>query len=219
MPTLRRRHLVRMPAPFVDAAEAAAEIRIGRPVIVIGDAGRENQGDLIMAAEAATTAWLRLMIRHTSGIVGAPMPRSWAERLALSPMVQDNTAPFSTAFTVSVDAMAGLTTGTSAAERAATLRALADPAGTAGDFCRPGHVFPLICHPGGVRVRPGHTEAAIALCHLAGRRPVGVIAEVMNDDGTTARLPELLDFGRGHGLAMTSVARITGDLAVPSADS
>ena len=195
--------------PGLDSVEAAlAAIRAGELVVVVDDDDRENEGDLIGAAGKATAGQLAFMIRHTSGIVCAPMTAEIARRLNLEPMAATNDAPLSTAFTVSVDYKKGLTTGISAAERAATVRALAAPDSTAADFVRPGHVFPLIARRGGVLIRSGHTEAAVDLCRLAGERPVGVISELVNDDGTVKRGPQVLAFAREHGLKIISVAAL-----------
>ncbi len=186
--------------------EAIAAFARGEMVVVVDDADRENEGDLIMAAEAASESALAFMIRHTSGIVCAPIEGEQARQLELEPMVARNDAPLATAFTVSVDHKPGLNTGISAAERAACCRALADPKSRAQDFVRPGHVFPLIARPGGVLMRSGHTEAATDLARLAGLQPAGVIAELVNDDGTVKRLPDLVPFAREHGLKIVAIA-------------
>jgi 3,4-dihydroxy 2-butanone 4-phosphate synthase / GTP cyclohydrolase II len=169
--------------------EALKALQDGRPVIVTDDASRENEADVILAAENLSTEWLAWTIRHTSGYVCAPMPAELADRLELPLMVAENTDPFRTAYTVSVDAAKGVTTGISAADRAHTLRLLASPAATPDDFVRPGHVLPLRARPGGVLTRRGHTEAAVELCRLAGLVPVGVIAELVHDDGSMMRRP------------------------------
>ncbi len=187
-------------------AEAVRAFERGEIVVVTDDDDRENEGDLIMAAEHATPEKVAFIVRHTSGIVCAPMTREDARRLNLSPMVPDNDAPLSTAFTVSVDVRHGLTTGISAEERCNTVRALANPNAGAGDFVRPGHVFPLIAREGGVLIRSGHTEAAVDLCRLAGLRPVGVICELVNDDGTVMRGPDVSAFAEANGLRQVSVA-------------
>jgi 3,4-dihydroxy 2-butanone 4-phosphate synthase/GTP cyclohydrolase II len=191
----------------LDSVETAiAEIAAGRLVIVVDDADRENEGDLIMAAAKAEAPAVAFMIRHTSGILCTPLPPELARRLRLDPMVALNDAPMGTAFTVSVDYRFGLTTGISAGERSATVRALANGNAGADDFVRPGHIFPLIGRDGGVLVRSGHTEAAIDLARLAGLPPVGLLAELVNDDGTVKRLPQLAEFAAEHGLKMISVA-------------
>ena len=185
--------------------EAIAAIAAGELVVVVDDTDRENEGDLIMAAGKATPEQLAFMIRHTSGIICVPMPAARAEALHLDPMVANNIDPFRTAFTVSVDYRVGMTTGISAQERTNTIRALAGGNAGAGDFIRPGHIFPLIAREGGVLARSGHTEAGVDLATLAGLEPAGVLAEVVNDDGTVKRLPELVAFAREHGLKIISI--------------
>jgi 3,4-dihydroxy 2-butanone 4-phosphate synthase / GTP cyclohydrolase II len=188
--------------------EAIAAIARGELVVVADDPARENEGDLIMAAERATPQALAFMIRHTSGVVCAAMSADRLAALQLPLMVTDNTETQRTAFTVSVDVRHGTTTGISAADRTATLRALADPTAEADDFLRPGHVFPLRACDGGVLARRGHTEAAVDLARLAGLSPCGVLSEVMNDDGTMARPKELGAFAERHGLPIIDI----GDL-------
>jgi 3,4-dihydroxy 2-butanone 4-phosphate synthase/GTP cyclohydrolase II len=178
----------------------------GEIIIVTDDDDRENEGDLILAAAHASPEKVAFIIRHTSGIVCAPITRDDARRLSLQPMVADNDAPLGTAFTVSIDVRHGLTTGISAEERTNTLRALANPNIGAGDFVRPGHVFPLIAREGGVLVRSGHTEAAVDFCRLAKLPPVGVLAELVNDGGTVMRGAEVAAFAVKHGLRQVSVA-------------
>ena len=186
--------------------EILADMRAGRMVIIIDDEDRENEGDLIMAAERATPEAVAFMIRHTSGIICVPMEEELLAHLDLPQMVQANSESHRTAFTVSVDLRFGTTTGVSSSDRAATIRALADPASTAQQFARPGHIFPLRPRKGGVLVRAGHTEASVDLCRLAGLKPVGVLCEVMNDDGTMARRPELEAFGKRHNLKIGTIA-------------
>jgi 3,4-dihydroxy 2-butanone 4-phosphate synthase/GTP cyclohydrolase II len=186
--------------------EAITAIANGELVVVVDDDDRENEGDLIMAASKATPEQVAFMIRHTSGIICAPMRQERAERLDLSPMVATNRDPMRTAFTVSVDYRIGLTTGISAEERTNTVRALANDNCVGSDFLRPGHLFPLISRTGGVLIRSGHTEAATDLARLAGLPEVGVLAEVVNDDGTVKRLPELIAFAAEHGLKIVSIA-------------
>jgi 3,4-dihydroxy 2-butanone 4-phosphate synthase / GTP cyclohydrolase II len=193
-------------APLNSITEILGELRSGRMVVIMDDENRENEGDLIMAAELATPESVALMIRHTSGIVCVPMEEAALARLDLPQMVPLNSESQRTAFTVSVDLRAGITTGVSSTDRAATIRALADPGSTAADFARPGHIFPLRSRRGGVLVRAGHTEAAVDLCRLAGLRPVGVLCEVMNDDGTMARRPQLQEFARRQGLKIGTIA-------------
>src|SRR3954454_5740091 len=186
-----------------DVLEAFAR---GEIVVVTDDDDRENEGDLFVAASLCTPEKMAFVIRHTSGIVCAPLPAAEARRLRLDPMVASNDAPLGTAFTVSVDARHGLTTGISAEERTNTVRALANPNIGAADFVRPGHVFPLIAKDGGVLMRSGHTEAAVALCRLAGLPPVAAICELANDDGTVMKGPQITAFAERHGLRRTSVA-------------
>ncbi|HET9331364.1 MAG TPA: 3,4-dihydroxy-2-butanone-4-phosphate synthase [Steroidobacteraceae bacterium] len=193
-------------AELSSVAEIVAELRAGRMVVIMDDEDRENEGDLIMAAEHATPESVAFMIRHTSGIICVPMPEEQLNRLELPQMVPVNSESHRTAFTVSVDLRAGTTTGVSSADRAATIRALAEPASAAGDFARPGHIFPLRSRRGGVLVRAGHTEAAVDLCKLAGLKPAGVLCEVMNDDGTMARRPQLQEFARRYGLKVGTIA-------------
>jgi 3,4-dihydroxy 2-butanone 4-phosphate synthase/GTP cyclohydrolase II len=183
-------------------------LRSGRPVLVTDDEDRENEGDVILAAATATTEWLAWTVRHTSGVVCAPMPDAVAERLALPPMVSRNEDPRGTAYTVSVDARAGISTGISAADRTRTLRLLADPTTDVVDLSRPGHVFPLRAREGGVLQRAGHTEAAVDLCRLAGLEPVGVIAELVHDDGSMMRLPAVLELGAEHDLPVITIAQL-----------
>lgn len=178
----------------------------GEIVVVMDDDGRENEGDLIVAAVHCTPEKMAFIVRHTSGIVCAPMPREEAKRLNLAPMVADNDAPHGTAFTVSVDYRHGTTTGISAEDRTATVRNLANPNSGAADFVRPGHIFPLVAREGGVLMRSGHTEAAVDLCKLAGLPPIGVICELVNDDGTVMRGPQVQAFAEQHGLKQVSVA-------------
>jgi 3,4-dihydroxy 2-butanone 4-phosphate synthase/GTP cyclohydrolase II len=185
--------------------EAVEEIRRGRMVIVVDDDHRENEGDLVMAAELCRPEDINFMVTHARGLVCAPLEEEQARRLALEPMVETNTDLHCTAFTVSVDARCGTTTGISASDRAITVRALAEEGRRAEDFRRPGHVFPLIARKGGVLKRAGHTEASVDLARHAGLRPAAVICEIMNEDGTMARLPHLIDFARRHGLRIVSI--------------
>src|SRR4051812_48352239 len=178
----------------------------GEVVVVADDDDRENEGDLFVAASLCTPEKMAFIIRHTSGIVCAPLSADVARRLRLDPMVANNDAPLGTAFTVSVDARHGLTTGISAEERCNPVRALANGNMGAADFVRPGHVFPLVAREGGVLMRSGHTEACIDLCRLAGLPPVGVLSELMNDDGTVMRGAQVADFAVRHGLAQVSIA-------------
>ncbi|MFJ4188698.1 bifunctional 3,4-dihydroxy-2-butanone-4-phosphate synthase/GTP cyclohydrolase II [Kitasatospora sp. NPDC089509] len=184
---------------------AIADIALGRAVIVVDDEDRENEGDIVFAASAATPELMAFTIRYSSGVICAPMTGEELDRLKLPPMTQVNEDRKGTAYTVSVDAREGVDTGISAADRARTVRLLSSPGTEPGDLTRPGHVFPLRAVEGGVLVRPGHTEAAVDLARLAGLTPAGAIAEVVNDDGTMARLPELVAFAREHGLAVISI--------------
>src|SRR6201997_15470 len=175
---------------------AAAAFARGEIVVVTDDDDRENEGDLFVAASMCTPEKMAFIIRHTSGIVCAPLAVDQAKRLHLDPMVALNDAPLGTAFTVSVDVRHGLTTGISAEERTNTVRALANSNFGSTDFVRPGHVFPLVAKEGGVLMRSGHTEACVDLCRLAGVPSVGVLAELMNDDGTVMRGAELAEFAQ-----------------------
>jgi 3,4-dihydroxy 2-butanone 4-phosphate synthase / GTP cyclohydrolase II len=186
-----------------EAVEAFAR---GEIVIVTDDDDRENEGDLFIAASLCTPEKMAFIVRHTSGIVCAPLSPDEARRLKLEPMVAVNDAPQGTAFTVSVDVRHGLTTGISAEERTNTVRALANGNMGSGDFVRPGHIFPLIAKDGGVLMRSGHTEACVDLCSMAGLPPVGALAELMNDDGTVMRGPQIAAFARAHKLKSISVA-------------
>ncbi|MEM8796822.1 MAG: 3,4-dihydroxy-2-butanone-4-phosphate synthase [Pseudomonadota bacterium] len=191
---------------FKTVVDAIRAFEKGEMIVVTDDDDRENEGDLIVAAVHATPEKMAFMIRHTSGIVCAPMTPADARRLNLNAMVADNDSPHTTAFTVSVDYRHDTTTGISAAERCSTVRALANPNAGADDFVRPGHIFPLVAKEGGVLMRSGHTEAAVDLCRLADLSPVGVISELVNDDGTVKRGPEVAAFAEEHGLKQVSVA-------------
>ncbi len=191
---------------FDPIEDAVAAIARGEIVVVVDDEDRENEGDLIMAAEFATPEALTFIIRHTSGVICAPLTDSRADQLDLPLMVAQNTEAMRTAFTVTVDYRHGTTTGISASDRSMTMRALADESCAAADFARPGHIFPLRARPGGVLKRAGHTEAAIDLATMAGLTPAGVLCEIVNDDGTMARVPDLVRFCREHGLVFVSIA-------------
>jgi 3,4-dihydroxy 2-butanone 4-phosphate synthase/GTP cyclohydrolase II len=180
----------------------------GEIVVVTDDDDRENEGDLFVAASLCTPEKMAFIIRHTSGIVCAPLGIDLARRLRLDPMVAENDAPLGTAFTVSVDVRHGLTTGISAEERCNTVRALANDNSGASDFVRPGHVFPLMAKQGGVLMRSGHTEACVDLCRLASLPAVGVLAELMNDDGSVMRGPQVAAFAQKHRLAQVSIAEL-----------
>ncbi|MFD6352058.1 bifunctional 3,4-dihydroxy-2-butanone-4-phosphate synthase/GTP cyclohydrolase II [Nocardia tengchongensis] len=187
-------------------ASAVAAVARGGMVLVVDDENRENEGDLILAAEHATAANIAFLVRHTSGVICVPMTGEDCDRLGLPPMTAVNEDPKGTAYTVAVDAVTGVSTGISAADRAHTMRLLADPRTTAEQLSRPGHVFPLRANDRGVLGRPGHTEAAVDLMRLAGLRPAGVIAEVVNDDGTMARLPDLLIMAKEWDIPLVSIA-------------
>lgn len=192
--------------PFSTIEDAITAIDQGELVVVVDDANRENEGDLIIAAEKVTPEAMAFMVRHTSGVVCMPLVGERLDELQLPMMVAENTTAYRTAFTVSVDARRGTTTGISAGDRATTVHTLIDRASTPDDLARPGHIFPLRYREGGVLKRAGHTEAAVDLAQLAGLYPAGVLAEIVNDDGTMARLPELERFAATHGLQMISIA-------------
>ena len=195
-------------APF-DPIEAAIQaIAAGKPVIVTDDEGRENEGDLVLAAEKATPELVNMMIRHARGLICVPMTEPQLKRLGINPMVQQNREAMRTAFTVSVDAAEGITTGISAFDRARTIALLANPDTRADELVQPGHIFPLCARPGGVLERAGHTEAAVDLAALAGLRPAAVICEILNEDGTMARQPELREFALRHQLPLVSIAAL-----------
>lgn len=195
-------------APFDSVETAIQTIAAGGIIIVTDDEGRENEGDLVMAAEKATPELVNMMIRHARGLICVPMTEPQLRRLGINPMVQQNREALRTAFTVSVDATEGITTGISAFDRARTISLLANPATTPDELVQPGHIFPLCARPGGVLERAGHTEAAIDLTALAGLKPAAVICEVLNDDGTMARLPELVAFKERHKLPLISIAAL-----------
>jgi len=195
-----------MKAVFDPIEAALADLRRGRMVIVVDDEDRENEGDLILAAEHATPAAVNFMARFGRGLICVPTVGERLKQLGVERMVTQNRETFKTDFQVSVDAASGITTGISAADRARTIQIMADPTALPDDLVQPGHVFPLRAKPGGVLQRAGHTEAAVDLVRLAGCRPVGVICEIMSDDGTMARLPELRKFARKHKLRICSIA-------------
>ena len=197
-----------MSLEFDPIDEVLESLRQGRPIIVTDDANRENEGDLILAAEKATAETVSFMIRYTSGVICVPMEGSDLDRLELPLMTLRNNEAMRTAYTISVDAKSGVTTGISAADRTRTIRLLSDAATRADDLVRPGHVFPLRYREGGVLRRAGHTEAAVDLARLAGLRPAGVLAEVINDDGSMARLPELFAFAEQHRLKLCSIEQL-----------
>ena len=201
-------------APTWSVEDALAALRAGRPVLVTDAADREDEGDVILAGETVTAEWMAWTIRHSSGYVCAPMSQERADALQLPLMVADNADPLRTAYTVTVDARTGVTTGISAADRARTVRTLADHATTAEDLIRPGHVVPLRARPGGVLERPGHTEAGVDLCRLAGLQPVAAIAELVEDDGSMMRLPRMLELAAEHDLPVLSIEQLIAWRAV-----
>lgn len=188
--------------------QAIEEIKAGKFVIVVDDKDRENEGDLIIAADKITPQAIAFMVRYTTGIICMPLTGEKLDKLQIPLMVPENTEYMRTPFTISVDLKKGTTTGVSASDRAATIKALASDDSHAADFCRPGHIFPLRYRPGGVLKRAGHTEAAIDLATLAGLSPAGALSEIVNDDGSMARLPELEKFAAEHNLCLISVAEI-----------
>ena len=192
--------------PFTEIENAIAAVARGELVIVVDDADRENEGDLIMAAEAMTPEAMAFMIRHTSGVICMPVEGPRLDELRLPLMVADNTESQRTAFTVSVDARHGTTTGISAADRARTVAVAIDSSKGRDEIVTPGHVFPLVARDGGVLVRAGHTEACCDLARLAGFEPAAVLCEIMKDDGTMARLPDLLQFAAEHKLKIGTIA-------------
>ncbi|TDI47237.1 MAG: bifunctional 3,4-dihydroxy-2-butanone-4-phosphate synthase/GTP cyclohydrolase II [Acidobacteria bacterium] len=192
--------------PFATVEQAISDIREGRMVIVLDDEDRENEGDLVCAAETVTPEMINFMATHGRGLVCMPMTPERLEELKIPPMVEKNTARRGTAFCVSIEARQDITTGISAADRAQTIRKAVDPKTRPDDLARPGHVFPLKACLGGVLKRAGHTEASVDLCRLAGKLPAAVICEIMNEDGSMARVERLESFAREHGLKMISIA-------------
>ncbi len=188
--------------------EALDALRAGKPIIVADDENRENEGDAILSAELATPEWVAWTVRWSSGFICAPMPGDLADHLNLPPMVEHNEDARATAYTVSVDAASGVTTGISASDRAHTLNVLADPESTATSLIRPGHILPLRAVEGGVRERSGHTEAAVELMRLAGLRPVGAIAEIVDEDGSMMRLPRLKELGQRDGVPVITIEQL-----------
>ncbi|HSL52995.1 MAG TPA: 3,4-dihydroxy-2-butanone-4-phosphate synthase [Pyrinomonadaceae bacterium] len=188
--------------------EAVAEIRDGRMIIIVDDEDRENEGDLVCAAEKVTPEIINFMARHARGLICLPLTEERCDELHLTTQVADNTSYLGTAFTVSIDARKGITTGISAADRATTILVAVDPESRPQDLCRPGHIFPLRAKNGGVLVRAGQTEASVDIARIAGLYPAGVICEIMNEDGTMSRLPQLREFAAQHKLKMISVAEL-----------
>lgn len=193
---------------FASIEDAVAEIRDGRMIIIVDDEDRENEGDLVCAAEKTTPEIINFMARYARGLICLPLTEERCDELHLTTQVADNTSFLGTAFTVSIDARKGVTTGISAADRATTVQVAVDPQTRPQDIARPGHVFPLRAKKGGVLVRPGQTEASVDIARIAGLYPAGVICEIMNEDGTMARLPELEEFARTHNLKMITVAEL-----------
>jgi 3,4-dihydroxy 2-butanone 4-phosphate synthase/GTP cyclohydrolase II len=191
---------------FCSIEEAVAAVRAGEIIVVVDDADRENEGDMILAAEMVTPEKINFLARHARGLICAPLTEERAAQLGLGAMVPQNTCKLGTAFTVSIDLVGGTTTGISAHDRAATVRALVEPRTRPEDFARPGHIFPLVARPGGVLRRAGHTEAAVDLARLAGLSPAGVLCEVLDDDGSMARLPRLTALAGELGLKIVTIA-------------
>jgi 3,4-dihydroxy 2-butanone 4-phosphate synthase/GTP cyclohydrolase II len=191
---------------FVDVPAALEELRAGRMLIVVDDESRENEGDFLLAAEKATPEAINFMARHGRGLICLALPERRCDELGLRPMVENNTSPFGTAFAVSIEARGRVTTGISAHDRAATIRVAADPQARPEDLLRPGHVFPLRARTGGVLERPGHTEAGVDLTRLAGLQPAAVLCEILAEDGSMARLPDLERLAREHGLRILKIA-------------
>ncbi len=200
------RRIEKMPVCTVE--EALEELRNGRMVILVDDEDRENEGDLMIAAEMVTPEAINFMAKYGRGLICLAITEERAKQLNLQPMVQDNTSPYGTAFTVSIEARRGVTTGISAYDRATTIRVAIDDNATPDDLVRPGHVFPLIARRGGVLVRTGQTEGSVDLARLAGLKPAAVICEIMNDDGTMARMPDLEKFAKKHGLKIITIEKI-----------
>jgi 3,4-dihydroxy 2-butanone 4-phosphate synthase / GTP cyclohydrolase II len=192
--------------PIATIDEAVAEIRDGRMIIIVDDEDRENEGDLVCAAEKITPEIINFMARHARGLICLPLTEDRCDELHLTTQVADNTSYLGTAFTVSIDARRGISTGISAADRATTILVAVDPKSRPQDLARPGHIFPLRAKNGGVLVRPGQTEASVDMARIAGLYPAGVICEIMNEDGTMSRMPELETFAAVHNLKMISVA-------------
>ncbi|SON55666.1 3,4-dihydroxy-2-butanone 4-phosphate synthase [Hartmannibacter diazotrophicus] len=191
------------------AEEIVAEARAGRMVVLVDDEDRENEGDIVVPASCTTPEMIAFMARQACGLVCLAIDGATAERLQLPPMVSANTETFQTAFTVSIEAREGVTTGISAQDRARTVAVAIDPASGPADVVMPGHLFPVVARDGGLGVRAGHTEAAVDLARLAGHAPAGVICEIMNEDGTMARLPDLMVFARRHDLRIGTIADLS----------
>lgn len=190
---------------FNTVAEAISDIQSGKIIIVVDDENRENEGDFVMSAQMVTPAAVNFMATHGRGLICAPLTQEIAIKLDLPPMIVKSTDSLETAFTVSVDAREGISTGISANDRSRTIELLASPATKPNDFSRPGHIFPLIAKDGGVIERDGHTEAAVELAKLAGHRPVGVICEILNEDGSCSRLPELMQVAKHFEMKIITI--------------
>src|ERR1700691_532836 len=193
---------------FADVPTAIEEIRAGRMIVVVDDEDRENEGDITLAAEKVTPEAINFMAKHGRGLVCLTMTEERLAHLRIGPMTAENTSQYGTAFCEAIDAREGVTTGISAYDRARTIQVAIDPATQASDLARPGHVFPLRARKGGVLVRAGQTEASVDLARLAGLIPAGIICEIMKDDGTMARVPDLIEFCKEHGLKMLTVAEL-----------
>src|SRR5882762_1169574 len=192
--------------PFTDVPSALEEVRAGRMIVLVDDEDRENEGDLMFAAEKVTPEAINFMAKHGRGLICLAMTEERLDYLRIGPMTRENTSPYGTAFYESVEAREGVTTGISAHDRARTIQVAIDPASRAADLVRPGHVFPLCARKGGVLVRAGQTEASVDLARMAGLIPAGVICEVMNEDGSMARVPDLAEYCARHGLKMVTIA-------------
>lgn len=199
---------VPQPGPTPSIERALQALRDGRPVLVLDDADRENEGDVVLAAQTLTREWMGWTVRHTSGYVCAPMPAQWADRLDLPLMVRDNQERYRTAYAITVDAATGISTGISAEDRRRTIQMLGSPETTSTDLVRPGHVVPLRARAGGVLERPGHTEATVDLCRLAGLSPVGAIAELVDDHGAMLRGPQVRALAARHDLPVLTVGEL-----------
>src|SRR5580698_8389773 len=195
-------------APFVDVPAALEEIRAGRMLVVVDDEDRENEGDLTLASEFVTPEAINFMARYGRGLICLTLTEERADHLNLLPMTQQNSSRFGTAFTETIEAREGVTTGISAADRSHTIGTAIKPGATASDLARPGHIFPLRARKGGVLVRAGQTEASVDLARLAGLTPSGVICEIMRDDGEMARIPDLIPFCKEHGMKILTVAEL-----------
>jgi len=202
---IARRKQSRSPSIFASVEEIIADARAGRPVILVDSPDRENEGDIVIPAQFACHRMVNFMATHARGLICLAITAERAEYLQLAPMARRNASSFGTAFTVSIEAVEGVTTGISAHDRAVTIAVAIDPEKGPEDVVSPGHVFPLVARPGGVIERPGHTEAAVEIARLAGLTPAGVICEIMNDDGTMARLPDLRRFAARHGIRIGSI--------------